>query len=154
MLACSFLQAVDGIRDAHEWLEFRRVLFRSRYGDARVVLRGEARHGTSEFYLARAAITRRLVERHCFNVVAVEADWPDAARIDDYVRHQAPRPRRGDVFARFPTWMWRNQEVLQFADWLRGHNASLAEGDRVSFNGLDVYSLSESIHAEIGRAHV
>src|SRR3546814_11087459 len=87
------------------------------------------------------------VERHGFNGLAGEADWPDAARIDDYVRHQAPRPRRGDVFARFPTWMWRNQEVLQFADWLRGHNASLAEGDRVSFNGLDVYSLSETIHA-------
>src|SRR3546814_7264953 len=87
------------------------------------------------------------VERHGFNGLAGEADWPDAARIDDYVRHQAPRPRRGDVFARFPTWMWRNQEVLQFADWLRGHNASLAEGARVSFNGLDVYSLSESIHA-------
>lgn len=121
--------------------------FFDRYGDARVVLLGEATHGTSEFYLARAAITRRLVERHGFNVVAVEADWPDAARIDDYVRHQAPRPRRGDVFARFPTWMWRNQEMLQFADWLRCHNASLVEGDRVSFNGLDVYSLSESIHA-------
>src|SRR3546814_856167 len=122
--------------------------FFDRYGDARVVLLGEATHGTSEFYLARAAITRRLVERHGFNVVAVEADWPDAARIDDYVRHQAPRPRRGDVFARFPTWMWRNQEVLQFADWLRGHNASLAEGDRVSFNGLGVYSLSESIRSD------
>src|SRR3546814_7112638 len=69
------------------------------------------------------------VERHGFNGLAGEADWPDAARIDDYVRHQAPRPRRGDVFARFPTWMWRNQEVLQFADWLRGHNASLARSE-------------------------
>ncbi|MBA16577.1 MAG: carboxylic ester hydrolase [Sphingomonas sp.] len=118
-----------------------------RFRDARVILLGEATHGTSEFYRARAAITRRLIERHGFNIVAVEADWPDAARIDDYVRHQAPRPRRGDVFARFPTWMWRNIELLEFADWLRGHNAALAERDRVSFHGLDVYSLSESIHA-------
>jgi len=118
-----------------------------RFGDARVVLLGEATHGTSEFYRARAAITRRLIERHGFNIVAVEADWPDAARIDDYVRHQAPRPRRGDAFVRFPTWMWRNIEVLEFADWLRQHNAALAEGQRASFHGLDVYSLSESIHA-------
>ena len=121
--------------------------FFDRYGDARVVLLGEATHGTSEFYRARAAITRRLVERHGFNIVAVEADWPDAGRIDDYVRHQAPRMRRGDVFVRFPTWMWRNIEVLEFADWLRGHNSHLAEKARVSFHGLDVYSLSESIHA-------
>jgi erythromycin esterase-like protein len=118
-----------------------------RFGDARVVLLGEATHGTSEFYRARGAITRRLIEHHGFNIVAVEADWPDAARIDDYVRHQAPRPRRGDVFARFPTWMWRNVEVLEFADWLRGHNGPLPEAERASFQGLDVYSLAESIHA-------
>jgi len=118
-----------------------------RFGDARVVLLGEATHGTSEFYRARAAITRRLIEQHGFNIVAVEADWPDAARIDDYVRHQAPRPRRGDAFIRFPTWMWRNIEVIEFADWLRGHNSRLPEHQRTSFHGLDVYSLSESIHA-------
>jgi erythromycin esterase-like protein len=118
-----------------------------RFGDARVVLLGEATHGTSEFYRARAAITRRLIEQHGFNIVAVEGDWPDAARIDDYVRHQAPRPRRGEVFARFPTWMWRNVEVMRFADWMRGHNAALSEEQRASFHGLDVYSMAESMHA-------
>lgn len=118
-----------------------------RFGDARVVLLGEATHGTSEFYRARAAISRHLIEHHGFSIVAVEADWPDAARVDDYVRHQAPRPRRGDVFARFPTWMWRNLELLEFADWLRAHNADRRDGERVSFRGLDVYSLGESIHA-------
>ncbi len=118
-----------------------------RFGDATVVMLGEATHGTSEFYRARAAITRHLIEHHGFNVIAVEADWPDAARIDNYVRHQAARPRRGDVFARFPTWMWRNVEVLEFADWLRDYNAPLIERRQVSFHGLDVYSLSESIHA-------
>ena len=111
------------------------------------MLLGEATHGTSEFYAARAAITRHLIEHHGFNLIAVEADWPDAARIDDYVRHHAPRPRRGDPFVRFPTWMWRNAEVLQFADWLRGHNEALPPERRTSFRGLDVYSLSESIHA-------
>lgn len=118
-----------------------------RFGDARVVLLGEATHGSSEFYRARAAISRHLIEHHGFSIIAVEADWPDAARIDDYVRHQAPRPRRGDVFARFPTWMWRNLEVLEFADWLRQHNRDRTEAARVSFRGLDIYSLGESIHA-------
>ncbi|AKH42121.1 erythromycin esterase-like protein [Altererythrobacter atlanticus] len=118
-----------------------------RFGNAQIVLLGEATHGSSEFYRARAAITRRLIEHHGFNIVAVEADWPDAARIDDYSRHRAPRPRRGDVFARFPTWMWRNLEVLEFADWLRTRNEALLEAERTSFHGLDVYSLGESIHA-------
>ncbi|HKR16976.1 erythromycin esterase family protein [Rhizorhapis sp.] len=121
--------------------------FFDRYADARVVLLGEATHGTSEFYRARAAITRRLIEHHGFNIVAVEGDWPDAARIDNYVRHHAARPRRGDPFVRFPTWMWRNMEVLAFADWLRGHNEPLKPEDRASFHGLDIYSLDESIHA-------
>jgi erythromycin esterase-like protein len=120
-----------------------------RFGDARIVLLGEATHGTHEFYAARAAITRRLIERHGFNIVAVEGDWPDIAQIDDYVRHNAPRLRRGDPFARFPTWMWRNQEVLAFADWLRSHNASLPQERRATMRGLDVYSMGESIHAVI-----
>ncbi|MGP1354361.1 MAG: erythromycin esterase family protein [Parasphingopyxis sp.] len=118
-----------------------------RFADARVVLLGESTHGTSEFYRARSGITRRLIEEHGFSIVAVEADWPDAARIDGYVRHHDPRPQRGDAFVRFPTWMWRNYEVLEFADWLRAHNESLPQSRRASFRGLDVYSLSESIHA-------
>lgn len=118
-----------------------------RFGDAQIVLLGEATHGTSEFYTARAAITRRLIEKHGFTVVAVEADWPDAARIDGYVRHHGKRPRRGEAFVRFPTWMWRNVEVLAFADWLRGHNEPLPDYAKTSFCGLDVYSLSESIHS-------
>ena len=123
--------------------------FFDRFGDASLVLLGEATHGTSEFYRARAAITRRLIERHGFTLVAVEADWPDAARIDHYVRHHAPRPRPGEPFARFPTWMWRNQEVLEFADWLRGHNEALPPERQASFHGLDVYSLTESMHAVV-----
>ncbi len=121
--------------------------FFDRFGDAEIVLLGEATHGTSEFYRARAAITRRLIEHHGFTVVAVEADWPDAARIDRYVRHHAPRPRRGESFVRFPTWMWRNLEVLAFADWLRSYNEPKPERAKASFHGLDVYSLTESIHA-------
>ncbi|MES2042698.1 MAG: erythromycin esterase family protein [Pseudomonadota bacterium] len=121
--------------------------FFDRFADARIVLLGEATHGSAEFYRARGAITRRLIEQHGFSIVAVEADWPDAARIDDYVRHRAARPRPGDVFTRFPTWMWRNAEVLEFADWLRAHNQVCSEDRRASFHGLDVYSLSESLDA-------
>ncbi|MEF2548631.1 erythromycin esterase family protein [Aurantimonas sp. E1-2-R+4] len=87
-----------------------------RFGDARVVLLGESTHGSSEFYRARAAITRQLIERHGFNIVAVEADWPDAARIDRHVRHRATGIYDEESFARFPTWMWRNDEVAAFAE--------------------------------------
>ena len=115
-----------------------------RFADAKVVLLGEATHGTSEFYRARAAITRRLIERHGFSIVAVEADWPDAARIDAYVRHRPIEDHR-ETFARFPTWMWLNDEVADFTNWLRAHNRDLPEERRAEFRGLDVYSLNASI---------
>ncbi|HEX9954728.1 MAG TPA: protein-L-isoaspartate(D-aspartate) O-methyltransferase [Allosphingosinicella sp.] len=120
-----------------------------RFADARVVMLGEASHGTSEFYQARAAITKRLVERHGFNIVAVEADWPDAASIDRYVRHRPHRAGEEAAFQRFPTWMWRNREVDEFVRWLRGHNAGKALGEMAGFYGLDLYNLSGSIRAVI-----
>src|SRR2546430_4399851 len=99
-----------------------------RIGDARVVLLGEATHGTSEFYRMRARITRELIADRGFRAVAVEADWPDAARIDRYVRHgPAPSARPESAFSRFPTWMWRNQEVHEFVEWLRHFNAETAD---------------------------
>lgn len=118
-----------------------------RFRDARLVLLGEASHGTSEFYRARAAISRRLIERHGFNIVAVEADWPDAARIDRYVRHKPHAPSEERAFSRFPSWMWRNREVQNFVDWLRQHNATMQEQGRAEFRGLDVYSLRASMAA-------
>ncbi|AWM89023.1 carboxylic ester hydrolase [Microvirga sp. 17 mud 1-3] len=120
-----------------------------RFADARVVLLGEATHGTSEFYRARAAITRRLVERHGFTIVAAEADWPDAARIDAYVRHHPVPPSDDAAFQRFPAWMWRNEEVEDFVNWLRDFNRDRADDRRVEFRGLDVYSLDASIRAVI-----
>jgi erythromycin esterase-like protein len=118
-----------------------------RFADARVVLLGEASHGTSEFYRARAAISRALIERHAFNIVAVEADWPDAARIDRFVRHRDPEPSEAQAFARFPTWMWRNVDVHDFVLWLRAYNETRAGNARVEFRGLDIYSLGSSITA-------
>ena len=118
-----------------------------RFGEAKLVLLGEATHGTSEFYRARAAITRRLIEHHGFTIVAVEADWPDASRIDHYVRHRDLEPSREEAFARFPTWMWRNIEVRDFIDWLRAENEHRSVERRVEFRGLDIYSLGSSMRA-------
>ncbi len=123
-----------------------------RIGDARVVLLGEATHGTSEFYRMRARITQELIKRGGFNFVAVEADWPDAARVDTYVLGD---PRRSKVdftpFARFPIWMWRNQDVSEFVSWLRARNLSEGDrADRVGFHGLDLYSMFTSIASVLG----
>ena len=117
----------------------------SRIGDARVVLIGEASHGTSEFYRMRDRISRALIETKGFNFVAIEADWPDAARIDHYVRHREYRPSEWTAFSRFPIWMWRNNEVRAFVDWLRSYNAAQKPTSRVAFHGLDLYSLYDSI---------
>ncbi|MBM9595732.1 protein-L-isoaspartate(D-aspartate) O-methyltransferase [Roseitranquillus sediminis] len=110
---------------------------------------GEATHGTSEFYTARAAITRRLIERHGVRIVALEADWPDAVRLDRHVRHRAPLEHDEPPFTRFPTWMWRNGEFRAFVDWLREFNAGRPAEDRVSLHGLDLYALDSSIAAVI-----
>lgn len=118
-----------------------------RIGDSRIVLLGEASHGTSEFYLARERITRALIEQKGFSFVAIEGDWPDAARVDHYVRHAEYPPSEWTAFARFPTWMWRNEEVRGFVDWLRQYNAALPPVRRVAFHGLDLYSLYTSIQA-------
>jgi erythromycin esterase-like protein len=124
------------------------VLF-DRIADARVVLLGEASHGTSEFYRARAAITRHLIERHGVSIVALEADWPDARVLDARVRHQ-PRPAGAlDAFTRFPTWMWRNREFDAFLQWLADHNRFRGEGEQAGVYGLDLYNLAGSMRAVI-----
>lgn len=121
-----------------------------RIGDAQVVLLGEASHGTSEFYRMRARITRALIEHRGFGAVAVEADWPDAAKVDAYVRGRAPAGPKFPVFSRFPTWMWRNRETADFLAWLADHNARIEDRrERVSFHGLDLYSLFTSRDAVI-----
>jgi erythromycin esterase-like protein len=117
-----------------------------RFADRRVVLLGEASHGTSEFYRARAAITRRLIEQHGFTIVAVEADWPDAAEINRHVRGMTKRADAPPPFQRFPTWMWRNTDVATFIGWLSKHNRGIADDARnAGFYGLDLYNMSGSI---------
>jgi len=116
-----------------------------RFADSRVVLLGEASHGTSEFYRARAAITQRLVERHGFNIVALEADWPDAASLNRRVRGMAEPTGAEPPFRRFPTWMWRNQEVEAFVTRLAAWNRDRPEAAQAGVYGLDLYSLSASI---------
>ena len=118
-----------------------------RVGDARIVLLGEATHGTSEFYRMRERISRELIVKKGFRFIAIEGDWPDAARVDHYVRHLEYPPAEWTAFARFPTWMWRNNEVRDFVNWLRQHNAATKPEARVAFHGLDLYSLYVSIRS-------
>lgn len=117
----------------------------------RFVLLGEATHGTREFYRMRAEITRRLVTELGFDAVAVEADWPDAWRVNRYVQGEGDPDAAAalDDFERFPQWMWRNREVLGFIDWLRDDNRRRRPPQRVGFYGLDLYSLYRSADAVI-----
>jgi erythromycin esterase-like protein len=123
-----------------------------RVGSASVVLIGEASHGTHEFYYERAEITRRLIEQKGFAAVAVEADWPDALRVNRYVTGTSDDADAAEAlagFKRFPTWMWRNADVLDFIGWLRAFNDSRSQRRRVGFYGLDLYSLQASIEEVI-----
>lgn len=121
-----------------------------RIGDARVVLIGESTHGTSEFYALRARITEALVARKGFAIVALEADWADAAMIDRKVRHREGPPLREAMFSRFPAWMWRNAETGRFIEWLHRRNASETDPSRVvSVHGLDLYGMNNSIGAVV-----
>ena len=125
-----------------------------RIGDARVVAIGEASHGTHEYYAWRAALTRRLVTERGFGLVAVEGDWPDCYRVNRSVKLRPGAdvdPRDAlDAFSRWPTWMWANDDVVDFCRWLRDVNAERVEGERVGFYGLDVYSLWDSMHELVG----
>ena len=123
-------------------------------GNAHFVLIGEASHGTHEFYATRAEVTRRLITEKGFNAVAVEADWPDAYRINRFVRGISDDAESIDAlgdFKRFPTWMWRNADVLDFVGWLREYNDRISGDDqKTGFYGLDLYSLYTSIEKVIG----
>ena len=118
-----------------------------RIGDARVVCLGEATHGTSEFYRFRAKITRALIQKKGFRLVTAEADWPDAARVDSWIREEgSPAPPR-PAFTRFPRWMWRNEEFFRLVSWMKEWNEEREPGDQTGFFGLDLYSLHHSIEA-------
>jgi hypothetical protein len=121
-------------------------------GEARFVLIGEASHGTHEFYRARAEITKRLLAEREFVAVAIDGDWPDAWRVNRYVRGRSEDRDASEAlagFRRFPTWMWRNTDVLDFVGWLRAYNEG--KGDRAAgFYGLDLYSLHASMEAVLG----
>ncbi|HVA27803.1 MAG TPA: erythromycin esterase family protein, partial [Candidatus Baltobacteraceae bacterium] len=121
-------------------------------GEAPFVFLGEATHGTHEFYRARAEITKRLIAQRGFSGVCIEGDWPDAYRVNRYVRGadddvEAVESLGG--FRRFPTWMWRNAEVLDFVSWLREYNDRSSE-HKAGFYGLDLYSMYASIDAVVG----
>lgn len=122
------------------------------FADNDVVLLGDGTHGTSEFYQARAQITKHFIKHHGFNVVAVEADWPDAEAVDRYIRRRPEIPttegeEQDEPFKRFPTWIWRNKETQFLTEWLRNHNQDLPEEEKVGFFGLDLFNMAASIRA-------
>ncbi len=119
-------------------------------GDAEFALLGEASHGTHQFYAARAAITQKLIVESGFRAVAIEGDWPDAARVNSYVQHRGNDRTAVESladFERFPTWMWRNTVVVEFLEWLRDYNDGLPADAKVGFYGMDLYALYGSIRA-------
>ena len=140
-------QSLLPLDDDEEALE--PVVERLRVADT--VLLGEATHGTHEFYAVRAALSRRLIERHGFDAIAAEADWPDALQLARYVRREGARDldEAFAAFQRFPQWMWRNRETRDFVAWLRGHNDARDDAHRVGFFGLDLYSLHASMQAVV-----
>jgi erythromycin esterase-like protein len=147
---------LEAVRDAALWFEagtdgLGPLL--DAIGDASLVLIGEASHGTHEFYRIRADLTAALIERKGFNIVAAEADWPDAYRANRWVRlmsDDADATAALSSFTRFPRWMWRNDVVVDFLHWLRANNTSRAAAHRVGFYGLDLYSLHSSMEAVLG----
>ncbi len=122
-----------------------------RIGEARIVMLGEASHGTHEYYTWRTHISKRLIEEKGFNFIAVEGDWPDCYRLNRYIKGYDSENKSAfkllHAFRRWPTWMWANWEIVAFADWLRIYNSPLAANMKIGFYGLDVYSLWESMES-------
>src|SRR5688572_1081912 len=139
-------------RSAHRLLskEDMQPLF-DRIGDARIVMLGEASHGTHEYYTWRAWISKRLIEEKGFNFIAVEGDWPDCYNLNRFIKGYSTGNKNAQevlhAFDRWPTWMWANWEIVALADWLQKHNKGLSSNRRVGFYGLDVYSLWESMES-------
>ncbi len=156
MLDATFAIVTDLVRDAAHPLTGSQVDYDHLLefiGDAHFVLLGEASHGTHEFYRERARITQRLIREKGFSAIAVESDWPDAYRVNRYIQggnvdSDAVEALSG--FKRFPAWMWRNADVLDFVGWLRTYNDALTPSEKVGFYGLDLYSLHASIEAVLG----
>ena len=122
-------------------------------GDARIVMLGEASHGTHEYYAWRSIISQRLIQEKGFNFIAVEGDWPDCYRLNRYIKNFSGAGSSAfevlHAFDRWPTWMWGNWETVAMAEWLSDHDRSLSAGKKVGFYGLDIYSLWESMEAII-----
>ena len=117
-------------------------------GDAKIVLLGEASHGTSEFYKVRAELSRRLIEEKGFTLIAVEGDWPSTQQVNRFIKGYDTKGNQQNVlkaFERWPTWMWANQEIAEFVNWLEKYNKQIGNHKKIGFYGIDVYSLWESL---------
>jgi len=144
-------EAVSAIRQGAYPLDSRNSLdpLMERIGDSRIVMLGEASHGTHDYYNWRSYITRRLIEEKGFRFVGVEGDWPDCYRLNRYIKNYTDEGKGAfnvlQAFNRWPTWMWANWEIVALADWLQKHNSKLVSKKKTGFYGLDLYSLWESM---------
>jgi erythromycin esterase len=140
-------EITDGVYRLHGSSDLDPLM--DKIGDARVVLLGEASHGTHEFYSWRTALTKRLIKEKGFSFIAVEGDWPDCYQINRYVKHYTGTPFQAEdvlsKFRRWPTWLWANWETAALMEWVREYNKLLVPENRIGFYGLDVYSLWESM---------
>src|SRR5687768_11292851 len=145
-------EAIELLRNKSHKIHNKKDLDRliDKIGDAKIVMLGEATHGTHEFYTWRTYISQQLIKNKGFDFIAVEGDWPDCYRINQYIKGEARETNAADVlkmFNRWPTWMWANWEVVALADWLYQFNIDLPANKRIGFFGLDVYSLWDSLDA-------
>ena len=143
-------EIIDLIRQKTQRLQSANDLdpLMQRIGDARIVMLGEASHGTHEYYTWRSQITQRLIREKGFNFIAVEGDWPDCYSLNRYIKQYVPGKTAREVlneFERWPSWMWANREVAALAEWLHSYNSPLPKNEKVGFYGLDVYSLWDSM---------
>lgn len=147
------MEAISTIRQWNYLLQSKADLgpLLDRVGDARIVMLGEASHGTHEYYMWRAHISKRLIEEKGFNFIAVEGDWPECYRLNRFVKGYDQENKSAfkvlQGFNRWPTWMWANWEIVALADWMQQHNTGLSINKKTGFYGLDVYSLWESMES-------
>lgn len=120
----------------------------SELAKTKIVMLGESSHGTQEFYEWRRLISEELITKHDFNFIAVEGDWPPSAELNRYIHSQTRKQIAAGAlahFKRWPTWMWSNTEIMKLAQWMKSYNELQLQKHKVSFYGLDVYSLFESM---------
>ncbi len=144
--------ALEPLLHSHKFTKNLDPILKS-IGVARLVLLGEASHGTSQFYTWRAEISKRLITEKGFSFIAVEGDWASLYRLNRYVKGLDNDSSAREIlltFDRWPRWMWANEETMELAEWLRDFNKDRPLAKRVGFYGMDVYGWENSLTEVVG----